>query len=346
MISFNNLSNSFTSKSATIKKLIEVLDEAGLQIALVLEGQELIGVVTDGDIRRYLLRYSDFNQASVSDLMNTDFTFVSDSAKLYEVKHLMRSKQIHQIPVLDENRNLIGLYHIDNMDHFDRYADNPVVIMAGGLGQRLHPYTLDVPKPMLPVNGQPMIESLINKLSHLGFNNIYISINYMGEQIEDHFGDGSEFGVSINYLRETSPMGTAGSLSLLPSVDKSVLILNGDVVTNLDFSRVIRYHEKSSALATVCLRNHEVQIPYAVARSSGKSILELTEKPTYTFSVNAGIYVLSPEILTRIPSEKFDMPELLNGVLNDGLIVNGFPMHESWRDVGTPDDYKEVQSKS
>ena len=141
-------------------------------------------------------------------------------------------------------------------------------------------------------------------------------------------------------------MGTAGSLSLLPNLHKSVLILNGDVVTNLDFSRVIRYHEKTSALATVCLRNHEVQIPYAVARSSGKSILELTEKPTYSFPVNAGIYVLSPEALARIPKEKFDMTELLDGMLDEGITLNGFPMHESWRDIGTPDDYKEVQSKS
>ena len=169
-----------------------------------------------------------------------------------------------------------------------------------------------------------MIENLINRLSEQGFKNIYISINYKGEQIEDHFGDGSEFGVSINYLRESSPMGTAGSLSLLPNLHKSVLILNGDVVTNLDFSRVIRYHEKSSALATVCLRNHEVQIPYAVARSSGQSILELTEKPTYSFPVNAGIYVLSPEALARIPKEKFDMTESTDGMLDEGLAINGF----------------------
>ena len=344
MINFSNLSFSIISPNSSFKDVINSLDNSALQIALVVEKNKLVGVITDGDVRRHLLDDADLVNSNSEILMNTDFISVSERTDISEVKSLMKTNQIHQIPVLDKNDVLIGLHHIDHIDDSVSYS-NPVVIMAGGLGQRLHPYTLDVPKPMLPVNGRPMIESLINKLSEQGFNNIYISINYKGEQIEDHFGDGSEFGVSINYLRESSPMGTAGSLSLLPKLHKSVLILNGDVVTNLDFSRVIRYHEKGSVLATVCLRNHEVQIPYAVARSSGKSILELTEKPTISYPVNAGIYVLNPEALARIPNEKFDMTELLDGFLNDGLTVNGFPMHENWRDVGTPEDYREVLSK-
>lgn len=345
MINFSNLPASIISPSSSFKDVINSLNNSALQIVLVVEKNKLVGVITDGDVRRHLLDEADLINSTSKNFMNTDFISVSERTDISEVKSLMKINQIHQIPVLDKNDVLIGLHHIDHIGDSVSYF-NPVVIMAGGLGQRLHPYTLDVPKPMLPVNGQPMIESLINRLSEQGFNNIYISINYKGEQIEDHFGDGSQFGVSIHYLRESSPMGTAGSLSLLPSPSNSMLILNGDVVTNLDFSRVIRYHEKTSALATVCLRNHEVQIPYAVARSSGKSILELTEKPTYSFPVNAGIYVLSPEALARIPNEKFDMTELLDGILDEGLTINGFPMHESWRDVGTPDDYKEVQSKS
>ena len=336
MINLSNLSFSIISPDSSFKDVINSLDNSALQIALVVEKDKLVGVITDGDVRRHLLDVADLVNSNSEILMNTDFISVSEKTDISEVKSLMKTNQIHQIPVLDKNDVLIGLHHIDHIDDSVSYS-NPVVIMAGGLGQRLHPYTLDVPKPM--------IESLINKLSEQGFNNIYISINYKGEQIEDHFGDGSEFGVSINYLRESSPMGTAGSLSLLPNVGNSMLVLNGDVVTNLDFSRVIRYHEKTSAIATVCLRNHEVQIPYAVARSSGKSILELTEKPTLSYPVNAGIYVLSPKALARIPNEKFDMTELLDGFLNDGLTVNGFPMHESWRDIGTPDDYKQVQSK-
>jgi dTDP-glucose pyrophosphorylase len=345
MIGRTNLPASIISPSSSFKEVINSLDNSALQIVLVVEKNKLVGVITDGDVRRHLLDEADLINSTSKKLMNTDFISVRQETDISEVRSLMKTHQIHQIPVLDEYRNLIGLHHIDHFDDSVSYS-NSVIIMAGGLGQRLHPYTLDVPKPMLPVNGRPMIESLINKLSEQGFNNIYISINYKGEQIEDHFGDGSEFGVSINYLRESSPMGTAGSLSLVPNVDNSMLILNGDVVTNLDFSRVIRYHEKTSALATVCLRNHEVQIPYAVARSSGKSILELTEKPTISYPVNAGIYVLSPEALARIPKEKFDMTELLDGMLDEGLTVNGFPMHEHWRDIGTPDDYKEVQSIS
>ena len=345
MIHYDKIIQITLSKDSDFTSVVNSLDEGALQIVLIVEDNKLIGVITDGDIRKFLLHGYNLMQVKAKQLMNTDFISVRQGTDISDVRSLMKAQQIHQIPVLDKNDVLVGLHHIDHIDDSVSYS-NPVVVMAGGLGQRLHPYTLDVPKPMLPINGQPMLESLIIRLSDQGFSNIYISINYKGEQIEDHFGDGSEFGVSINYLRESSPMGTAGSLSLLPNLDKSVLILNGDVVTNMDFSRVIRYHEKTSALATVCLRNHEVQIPYAVARSSGKSILELTEKPTYSFPVNAGIYVLSPETLDRIPPKKFDMPELLDGILSDGLTVNGFPMHESWRDIGTPDDYKEVQLKT
>jgi dTDP-glucose pyrophosphorylase len=346
MIKISNLKKSLSTIDASITEILNSFESSALQIVLVVDNStKLIGIITDGDIRRHLLDAGVLTYSTSKTLMNSDFISVPEGTDICQIESLMKTYQIHHIPVLDENGVLVGLHHIDHIENSVSYS-NLVVIMAGGLGQRLHPYTLDVPKPMLPINGQPMLENLIFRLSAQGFNNIFISVNYRGEQIENYFGDGSEFGVSITYLRENSPMGTAGSLSLLPNIDKSILILNGDVVTNLDFSRVIRYHEKTSSLATVCLRNHEVQIPYAVARSSGKSILELTEKPTYSFPVNAGIYVLSHEALVRIPSARFDMTELLDDILNDGISVNGFPMHESWRDIGTPDDYKEVQSKS
>ena len=345
MIHYEKISRSTLSKDSGFNSVVKSLEESALQIVLIIEENKLIGVITDGDIRRCLLNGYDLTQVKAKQLMNTDFVSVPEGTDIVDVKSLMKTHQIHQVPVLNNNEFLMGLHHIDHFEDSTSLT-NPVVIMAGGLGKRLHPYTLDVPKPMLPVNGQPMLESLLYRLSDQGFNNIFISVNYRGEQIENYFGDGSEFGVSITYIRESSPMGTAGSLSLLPTIDKSILIMNGDVVTNLDYSRVIRYHEKTSSLATVCLRNHEVQIPYAVARSSGKSILELTEKPTYSFPVNAGIYVLSHEALVRIPSARFDMTELLDDILNDGITVNGFPMHESWRDIGTPKDYKEVQLKS
>ena len=343
MIELRDFSSSVVSADASFAEVIKALDVAALQIVLVSDGPKLIGVITDGDIRRVLLNDEDFSKVNAAKLMNPNFISVYKGALLSEVRHKMSANSIHQIPVLNESGELIGLHHIDEIKE-DRVRDFPAVIMAGGLGTRLLPFTEDVPKPMLPVNGQPMIEALVHALRNQGFRQIFISINHLGEKIESHFGDGSRFGVNISYLRESFPMGTAGSLSLLPEMKNSFLVINGDVVTNLNFPKVMKYHEKEDSLVTVCLRGHEVQIPYAVAKSVDYKIVELVEKPNYSFPVNAGIYVLNPQVLERIPSERYDMTELLEELIDEKLSVGAFPMHESWRDIGTPMDYDNVQS--
>ena len=343
MKSLEELGALIVSPSNNLSQILQAIDAGALQIALVVEDNQLIGLITDGDIRRYLLNSNSSQEISAGDVMNRDFTYVSESVSINEVHRLMSGRTIHQIPVLSEQKEVLGLHIIDEI-HLPSHEDSSVVIMAGGLGTRLRPFTEDIPKPMLPVNGQPMIDALVHALRKQGFRQIFISINHLGEKIESHFGDGSRFGVNISYLRESFPMGTAGSLSLLPEMKNSFLVINGDVVTNLNFPKVMKYHEKEDSLVTVCLRGHEVQIPYAVAKSVDYKIVELVEKPNYSFPVNAGIYVLNPEVLERIPKERYDMTELLEELIEKKLSVGAFPMHESWRDIGTPMDYDSIQS--
>jgi dTDP-glucose pyrophosphorylase len=341
MKSLNELSALIVLPSNNLSKILQAIDAGALQIALVVEDNKLVGLITDGDIRRYLLNSNSSLEISAGDVMNRDFAYVSESVSVNEVHRLMSDLTIHQIPVLSAEKEILGLHIIDEI-HFPSHEDFTAVIMAGGIGKRLHPYTKDVPKPMLPINGQPMIEGLVNSLRTQGFGQIFISINHFGEQIENHFGNGAKFGVNIDYIKEPFPMGTAGSLSLLPEINESILVVNGDVLTNLNFSNVFKYHQKQDSLITVCIRSHEVQIPYAVVNIKNNKIQELVEKPTYSFSVNAGIYVLRPDVLKRIPNERYDMTVLLEDLINNDLSIGAFPMHENWRDIGTPMDYNAV----
>jgi NDP-sugar pyrophosphorylase family protein len=220
-----------------------------------------------------------------------------------------------------------------------------VVIMAGGLGTRLYPLTNNIPKPMLPVGDQPLLQRIVVQLRDCGFNRIHISTYHCSEKIEQYFGDGQEFGVDIKYLVEEEPLGTAGALGLMGNPGQGILVLNGDVLTEVDFRKMIDFHHENSAVLTMAVHPYRVQVPYGVVESNGHHVLGMREKPQLSFSVNAGIYVLSPQAHARIePGERMMMSQLIEALLCDNEKVIAFPFEEYWLDIGQHDQYQKAQS--
>jgi len=347
MLNIDQLSRVIVSPEKPLADVVAALDKGALQVVLVLEEGLLIGLITDGDLRHVLLSGRPLSAFLTRDVMTRDFVFVGDQMSLSkaEALRLMKERSIHHIPVLNASGMLVGLHVIDDLSG-PRRRTTPVIIMAGGLGQRLRPMTDETPKPLLLIKGKPMLQTLVERLAGQGFRDLWISVNYKGEMIEEYFGNGRNYDVQIRYLREDEPKGTAGALSLLPSIESSILVMNGDVLTNMDCSRLVDFHAQQGTLATVCIKNHDIQVPFAVARTDEKYILALEEKPVYTYAVNAGVYVLEPVVLEKIPKKgQFDMTDLLDDLLRDGERVCAFPMHESWRDVGTPNSYLAADSE-
>jgi dTDP-glucose pyrophosphorylase/CBS domain-containing protein len=325
----------FISAKANIREAIDSIDQGAAQIALVVDAeQKLIGTVTDGDIRRGLLKRETLD-SPVERVMHREFRFVREGVEEQAVLDLMSREVLHQIPMLDSQGRAVRLFLLEELLQ-QKTLPNAVVIMAGGEGKRLRPLTKNCPKPMLPVQGKPMLEILLERCKTAGFGQFYFAVNYLKQQIIDHFGDGSRWGVDIHYLEETHPLGTAGALSLLPEIPEDpVLVLNGDVLTQVPFPALLRFHQEHQAVATVCVREHETVIPYGVVRTEGTRMVALEEKPTLTNYVNAGVYVLSPQVWTYLNREEAcDMPELLESLQQSNQPIHVFPIHEYWLDVG------------
>lgn len=321
-----------------LRSAVALIDREAIQIALVVdESQRLLGTITDGDVRRALLRGETLD-TNVDLVMNGGFRCLSATATESEALRMMQEHSLHQIPQLDVSGRVTGLFLLDELIR-PKVLSNKVVIMAGGEGKRLRPLTQSCPKPMLRVGGRPMLEIILEQCVEAGFHEFYFSVNYLKDQIKDYFLHGDRWGVKIHYLEETEPLGTAGALSLLPeTLNESFLVLNGDVLTKVDFSKLLRFHEEHAAAATVCVREHSVQIPYGVVKLDDLSVLSLEEKPTYNHYVNAGIYLLQPESLEYVSHGTFyDMPQLLSDLLQRNKAVRAFPIHEYWLDIGHPE---------
>lgn len=333
------------SPDTTIKEALSVIDREALRVAIVvLECTKLVGVVTDGDIRRGILTGVELSD-TVDKIMNKAPVVAQDTVSTSQLKAIMQDKQILSLPIIDENGKLVGLTTLHETLRVEK-RDNPVFIMAGGFGTRLKPLTDTCPKPMLKVGGKPMLEILINNFKEHGFYKFYISTHYLPEIIHAHFGDGSDFGIEIEYVHEDSPLGTGGALSLLPSdIPKSPLIMiNGDILTNVDFAKVVQFHEQSGADATMCVRDYEVKVPFGVIEGEGHKISGIVEKPTYRYFVNAGIYVISNDIIATLAKNKYlDMPTLFEQKQEEGRCVLKFPIHEYWLDIGRHDDFQKAQ---
>ena len=330
----------------TVREAMACMEENELRIALVTDEKRVLkGVVTDGDIRRGIL-----NGVSLEDpvtaVMSSDPTVAHAYSDRNAVLALMREKHLLHVPIVDDEGRVAGLEIIDYIVGPEP-RPNPVVLMAGGLGTRLRPLTSDCPKPLLNVGGKPILETILESFIEEGFHRFYISVNYKSQMIEEHFGDGSKWGVDIEYLYEDKRLGTAGALSLLPTVpDCPLLVMNGDLLTKLEFARVLDYHQNQNVLGTMCVRNHDVQVPFGVVKMEDERITDIEEKPVHRHFVNAGVYVLEPEALSYVPQDTFfDMPELFKRLIDDGRGATAFPIQEYWMDVGQREDFQQAQNE-
>jgi dTDP-glucose pyrophosphorylase len=329
--------------SAKIKDVINLLDKVALKLVLITDkSNSLIGTISDGDVRRGLLRGLELND-SIESIINKIPTVVSLEINRKTVLDLMVTNKVQQIPIINEKNQVIGLHLWDELNVPVIYP-NIMVIMAGGKGTRLHPHTKNCPKPLLPIAGKPILEHIINRAKNQGFTNFVLAIHYLGHMIEDYFGDGDRFGVKIQYLRENSPLGTAGALSLLnPEPDSSFIITNGDVVTDINYVELLNFHQQNSASATIAVRGHEWQNPFGVVKTQGIELIGFEEKPVTRSHVNAGIYVLEPWTLSLLEkSVQLDMPTLLERLREKSKRVIAFPVHESWLDVGRLEDFNKL----
>jgi dTDP-glucose pyrophosphorylase len=331
----------FTVSPATpILETMRVIDREKTQIALVAdEAGRLLGTVTDGDIRRGILRGLPLD-APVSQVMNAKPVLAKHTSDPQQILDIMRKLKIHQVPVVDEAGIVLGLETQDDLLRPER-RENWVVLMAGGEGTRLLPLTEDCPKPLLRVGDRPILETILMGFVEQGFHQFFISIKYKGEMIEEHFGDGKKWGVEIRYLREDSPLGTAGALGLLPArPELPLIVMNGDVLTQVKFSRILDFHLQRGAEATMGVRDFTFRIPFGVVNTENEAIVGLEEKPLKQYFVNAGIYVVSPAALAELkPGERLDMPSLFQRVNDRRGLTVAYPIQEYWMDIGRLGDF-------
>lgn len=330
---------------ATLLQAICCLDESSLQIVIIVaDDGRLLGTLTDGDIRRGLLRGLEMS-STVESIIHSDPLVVPLHLGRDTVLQLMHVNKVHQLPVVDENRLVVGLHLLDDL-LVPRKRSNIMVIMAGGRGTRLGEHTQDCPKPMLPIGGKPMLEHIIERAKAEGFKHFVLAIHYLGHMIEDYFGDGSKLNISIEYLHENKPLGTAGALGLLQVHPKEpFMVTNGDVLTDIRYAEMLDFHIRHSATATMAVRLHEWKHPFGVVKTNGVDIVGFQEKPVSRSHINAGIYVLAPNVLDLIGvNEHCDMPTLFGRVQERQARTIVYPMHEPWLDVGRPADLEKARN--
>lgn len=331
--------NAVLPPASTIQQAIHNLDQVAIKIVLVVNDQGmLLGTISDGDIRRGLLRGLTMENP-IEDIVQHNPLVVTPEIGVEAVKQLMVANKVQQIPVVDDARRVTGLHLWDEITT-PQPLTNSMVIMAGGKGTRLLPHTEHCPKPMLPVAGKPMLEHIIERARLEGFGHFILAVHYLAHMIGDYFGDGSQFSVRIDYLREKSPLGTAGALGLLgerPAMP--FVVTNGDVLTDVRYGEVLEFHMRHRAAATMAVRAHEWQHPYGVVQTKGVEIVGFDEKPVVRSHINAGVYILNPEVLGHLEPNQFcDMPTLFERLQAASKRTVAYPMHEPWLDVGRPDD--------
>ena len=329
----------------SLEDAIATLDRGALRIAIVVDEKDcLLGTLTDGDVRRALLKHLPLDISVREAMCSTPQTAQLDWSR-ERVLAVMESTQLLQLPVVDSDGRVVGLETLHGLLE-KRLLNNPVFLMAGGFGTRLHPLTHDCPKPLLKVGDKPILELILESFIKEGFHRFFISTHYLSEMIRDHFGDGARWGVSIRYVHEEEPLGTGGALGLLPhqEINEPIFLMNGDLLTTLDYRGLLDFHKEHDSIATMCVREHEYQVPYGVIQSDGHRIQSMIEKPIQKFFINAGVYVLSPELVNSVgPGTRVDMPTLLSQQIARGKEVSMFPLHEYWLDIGRLEDFHRAQ---
>ena len=333
------------NQNASIKQALKVIDKGAIKVAVVLSDDGLLlGMLNDGDIRRALLKGMSLGD-SIAGIINKHPVVANINDTKERILELANEKKLHQIPIIS-NGKLIGIQDIREF-LAPKNKPNKVILMVGGLGTRLRPLTNDVPKPMLDVGNKPILHTIVENFAKYGYTDIIMCVNYKSEIIKEYFGNGDKFGVKIEYVLENQRMGTAGALSLLKERPKDdFFVMNGDLLTNVNFEYLHEYHKDSNALASICIRKYEMQVPYGVVNVRANKVTSIEEKPTQSFFVSAGIYMFSPIVLDFIPKGVFyDMPTLLGELLKQGFAVYPFFIREYWLDIGKMDEYRRANDE-
>lgn len=329
--------------------MMALMDASGLGVALVTDpDSRLLGMITDGDVRRAVLDGQDL-ESPVRHLLERKAeqgrgkplsapVGTSDAVLM----HMMNEHTLRHIPIVDSTFRVVDLALLSRLAK-EYGGPRNAVIMAGGFGTRLHPLTKDVPKPMLPVGDRPVLEHIIGQLREAGIQHVDITTHYLAEDIIKHFGDGKAFGVDIQYVREQEPLGTAGSLKLLGRRREPLLVVNGDVLTQVDYRAMVHFHRDHQAELTVAVRKYDMKVPYGVVECDGPRVFGLSEKPVYNFFVNAGLYLLEPTVFEFLPEERGHMTEVIDALIAAGRRVVSFPLVEYWLDIGQHEDYEQAK---
>jgi len=332
--------------TSTIEKALSVIDSGAVKIALVVDtDNKLLGTLSDGDIRRGLLRKKLLNE-TIEDVYFKNPTTANKGTSKEDLLHLCLVNGISQVPIVDEDRKVIDLFIIDDGLQKKQH-ENHVVLMVGGLGTRLRPLTENTPKPMLKVGGKPILETIVKRFVDDGFTNITMCLGYKSNVIQDYFRDGGSFGANIDYIVEEERMGTAGALTLLEKrLDNPFFVMNGDLLTNINFEKMLDFHVEHNSKATMCVREYDIEVPYGVVNVANENITSIIEKPIHSFFVNSGIYLLEPDCIDLIPDNKFyDMPTLFEELIAAKEKIISFPLQEYWLDIGRVADYEKANAE-
>ena len=337
-----SLNKILIDKNKTIKEAIDILNSTSSRFVVIVDkNKKLLGTITDGDIRRALLENFEINSL-VKEIMNKKPIVSFDKAKDETIINLMKKHDIQHVPIVNKKLQIIDIKILQDLV-FPKKFENIIFIMAGGFGKRLLPLTKYIPKPMLKINDKPILEIIIDQFINFKFNNFYISTFYRSDIIKKYFGDGSQWNINIDYIKEKKPLGTAGSLGLLPKNTGSepIIVINGDVLVNFNFHDFIEFHNKNKNKITMVLRAKEDNIKYGVVQlSSSKRVKQIIEKPKTKYLVNAGIYILNREVIKKIKkNKKIDMTDLINENIKKNMKIGAYLIHEDWIDMGEEDDY-------
>lgn len=326
--------------NATLKDAMEAINGVPFHAVLVVDNERrLLGTVTDGDIRRSLLAGHLLND-QVSAIMNKKPVYVSEGTPPEQIVALLKGKSILQVPILDSEMKVMGLEYLEGL-LTKKIHPNTVFLMAGGKGTRLKNLTMQTPKPLLKIGEKPILENILNSFLSQGFRKFVISLGYLGDKIRSYFGDGTKWGCEIDYTYETKPLGTAGALSLIKETPQDpIIVMNGDILTQVDFSSLLHFHKQEKACGTMCVREEEFTFPYGVVEITKTEISSISEKPQLKHFVNSGIYVLNPECFPLIPKDRFfNMTSLFSELVNHKLKAMPYILHEYWIDIGRPEEF-------
>lgn len=340
------LSDYCVSEGGTIRDALAVIDHCGIGLAIVCSSPfHVTGVISDGDIRRALLAGKTLEHPLFPHI-TTHYAKVSPHAKRAEVLELMQARRLQQLPIVDDAKILRGIHTLHGILGGE-VRDNWAVIMAGGKGTRLGAITSQIPKPMLPVAGRPILERLILHVMSFGMRRIFLSINHLGHVIEEHFGDGQKLGCQIEYIRENRPMGSGGALSLLPEPPSAPLfVLNGDLVTQADMGAMLEFHNQGNYYATMGVRPYQHEIPFGCIQAEQGRIMALEEKPVVAKQINAGIYLFSAQAIADIPPQtSFPITDLFENALIHNRACGAYLIQDDWIDVGQPAQLAQAQGR-